>query len=194
MKTIYQSHKVLRITRKPIELIEQAGRVCYASEMSDAPEGSKAFVRNLIKRGHESVIEHASATILFITSRSVTHELVRHRLCAFSQESQRYVNGLKHGIEFIENIEGPQLDPALLGTLEVKYRTLIKDGYLPQHAREILPNCTATRIVVTANFREWRHIFKLRTSKAAHPQIRALMIAALKDMQNTVPVIFEGII
>jgi thymidylate synthase (FAD) len=152
--------------------------------------------------------------VKFIIDRGVSHELVRHRLCAFSQESTRYVN-YKGGCTFIippwislkegsydGHIPGYEIsdDQASLTwycsmlNAEQDYIKLLDNGWSPQQARSVLPNSTKTEIVVTANFREWRHIFKLRTSKAAHPQMREIMNPLLKEVQEKIPVIFDNII
>lgn len=195
----------------PLELIEKAGRTCYKSEDKINSSSAKKFVQKLNKLGHESVIEHSAMTVKFICDRGVTHELVRHRLCAFSQESTRYCN-YKGGVTFVippwtDIISGeyswkskPDVsDPntkdwiwCLLHCEEI-YITLLGRGWSPQQARSVLPNSTKTEIVVTANFREWRHIFKLRCSKAAHPQMREIMIPLYEKCKELVPIIFDDI-
>lgn len=199
----------------PLRLIEYAGRTCYKSEDLITSESSEKFIRMILKRGHESVIEHSAMTVKFIVDRGVTHELVRHRLCAFSQESTRYVN-YKGGCTFVIppwiNLEpgeysfnGPKgLDKVHLDfngdmwfssmiSAEETYCQMVSRGWSPQQARSILPNSTKTEIVTTANFREWRHIFKLRTSEAAHPQMREIMIPLLAAVKQLIPVIFDEI-
>lgn len=211
MKIIEQSWEWIQKPIMPLELIELAGRTCYKSESKITKDSSKKFVEMITKRRHESVIEHANASVKFITNRGVTHELVRHRLCAFSQESTRYVkyNGQ---MEFIRPIwfstdlsivsealdfTGWAIPDAIWGMSlyesELAYIKLLQNGWRPEQAREVLPNALKTEIVVTANLREWKHIFKLRTSKAAHPQIRTLMIDCLKGFQKEIPVIFDDI-
>lgn len=207
MKVIKQSYEWMQLPQWPCRHIEYAGRTCYKSEDKMDKESAEKFVKMVLKRGHESVIEHVSASIKFITNRGVTHELVRHRLCAFSQESTRYVNYGGKEIEFIEPvwfegedfqaIEAPRL--AMLRWIksleesELAYNQLLKYDWRPEQAREVLPNSLKTEIVVTANMREWRHIFRLRTSKAAHPQMRALMRDCLKGFQKKIPVLFDDI-
>jgi len=198
---------------EPLLLIEQAGRVCYKSEEAITSKSSKEFTRLRIKQGHESIIEHSAMTVKFICDRGVTHELVRHRLCAFSQESTRYVN-YKGGCTFVippwVDIEEGEYQESLapyklqkdetsllwfqtMQALEIDYQILINYGWSPQQARSVLPNSTKTEIVVTANFREWRHIFKLRCAKAAHPQMREIMIPLLEQCKELIPVIFDDI-
>ena len=178
---------------------------------------AEKFVKMVLKGGHESVIEHSAATVKFIIDRGVSHDLVRHRLCAFSQESTRYYN-YKGGVTFVippwvdaepGNWEGDvvirgtkmmghgySMDHWLfaLATSEAVYLSLLDDGWLPQQARSVLPNSLKTEIVVTANFREWGHIFKLRTDRAAHPQMREIMIPTLEEFKKRVPVIFDDIL
>jgi len=198
MKIIDQSWQWVKKPDKPLELIEQAGRTCYKSEAKITPESAEAFVEKLLKRNHASVIEHASATVKFITNRGVTHELVRHRLASYSQESTRYVK--YDDVEFIRPVWWEKWDKlsqmAWLQSMETSeddYKFLIKHGSRPQQAREVLPNSLKTEIVVTANIREWRHIFKLRCSKAAHPQIRHLMLDCLEGFKKEIPVLFDDI-
>jgi thymidylate synthase (FAD) len=198
MILIEQSYKIIQSPAFPSQMIERCGRTCYKSEDKITDDSAKKFISMIMKRGHESVIEHVSASVKFITNRGVTHELVRHRLCSFSQESTRYVNYSGHGMEFIvpvwTNLKQSGWDTPVevndsfyeyglservflksCDESEHAYNNLIQKGWRPEQAREVLPNALKTEIVVTANFREWRHIFKLRTSPAAHPQIRALM-------------------
>jgi len=195
---------------KSLNLIEKAGRVCYKSEDRISIDSSKKFVQRLTNMGHESVIEHSAMTIKFIVDRGVSHELVRHRLCAFSQESTRYCN-YKGGVTFIipswVDIEPGEYDndmftpfnqrgPAyvwLIQMLEAEnsYIELLNYGWSPQQARSVLPNSLKTEIVVTANFREWKHIFNLRCAKAAHPQMREVMIPLWKKIQSIIPIIFD---
>jgi len=178
------------------------------------------FIRRIIKRGHHSVLEHASMTVRFICDRGVSHELVRHRLAAFSQESTRYVNygggcqfiippwvDLKKGIygpKRINNIKNGKPDgsgpnPSLMWLhachyAETYYMELLLAGWSPQQARSVLPNSTKTEVVMTANMREWRHVLTLRTSSAAHPQMREIMLMLLDQLKaSPVAVLFEDI-
>jgi len=207
MKIIEQSWEWVQKPIMPLETIEMAGRTCYKSEDQITKESAEEFVRMIVKRGHESVVEHVSASVRFITNRGVTHELVRHRLCAFSQESTRYVNYGESDIQFIRPVWIERTKLQILGIenkaivhwvtacdeSETQYNLLLSEGWRPEQARDVLPNSLKTEIVVTANLREWRHIFKLRTSKAAHPQIRMLMLDCLEGFQKAVPVIFEDL-
>lgn len=152
---------------------------------------------------HESVIEHASMSVRFICDRGVTHELVRHRLAAFSQESTRYCNYSKgkfgneltviHPCFLTEGTHQYKLWLDAMCTAETLYLDMLKNGAKPQEARDVLPNSLKTEIVCTANVREWRHIFRLRTSKKAHPQMRELMCPLLAEARRRVPVIFDDV-
>ena len=183
--------------------IEKAGRVCYKSE-EKIKEGSAAkFVAGILGRGHESVIEHYSLTVRIVCDRGVTHEIVRHRLASYSQESTRYCNytGDKFGNEITvikpcfwkEDSEAfANWKRAMLYAEEYYFR-LIDNGATPQEARSVLPNSLKTEIVMTANLREWRHFLKLRTSKAAHPQMREIACMILREFSARYPVIFGDI-
>lgn len=153
------------------------------------------FVSRILARGHESVIEHVNITVKFITDRGVTHELVRHRLASYSQESTRYCNYNNTEMQFINLVDRPvdSVDRELLGALEYHYKDLIESKVSPQQARAFLPNCLKTEILMTTNLREWRHVLKLRTSNAAHPQIRSLMTGLLEDFVVAIPIIFDEI-
>lgn len=179
------------------EKIEIAGRVCYQSEPKGYPENEN-FIRMIIKRGHESVLEHGSLTFKVRTNRAIANEIVRHRLASYSQESTRYVK--YDDIEFI-----PWVDPrglkvnnfyelvVLYQDIEYSYKKLIEDNFKPEDARDILPNATATTLVMTMNFRELRHFLKLRLDKAAHPQIRELAGMMLEILKEKYPVFVEDI-
>lgn len=179
-----------------LKSIEQAGRVCYKSENRITEESAKVFVRKLIERGHESVLEHESITVRFICDRSISHEIVRHRLASYSQESQRYVR-YNDDIEFINphmpNAKAHEAWQELCERAEETYKELLSYGVQPEQARSVLPNSVKTELVMTANLREWRHFLKLRTAKAAHPQMRELTVPLLKELQRWIPVIFDDI-
>jgi len=186
--------------------IEKCGRVCYKSEDKIQEESAEKFVAGIIKRGHEAVLEHKSFTVKFTCDRGVSHEIVRHRLAAYCQESTRYCNysGDKFGNE-ITVIEPCYLDKrssdifnynfwrASCEQAEKSYFELLHRGMTPQEARAVLPNSLKTEVVMTANLREWRHFFKLRCSEAAHPQMREIAIKLLHLCQSEVPVIFDDI-
>lgn len=205
MKIIEQSFQVLAITPSPIALIEQAGRVCYKSEDKITPDSASPFVSKLCQTlKHESVIEHASATVLFTTDRGVTHEFVRHRLASYSQESTRYCNYTNEG-KFGGEITVIRPVAFDLGTnayndwrigcedCESAYFSLIRNGIHPQWARSVLPVSLKSDIVVTANFRTWKHILFTRTSPTTHPQFSALLFPLLSLWKKSYPEIFSDI-
>lgn len=177
--------------------IERAGRTCYKSEDKITPSSAKEFVKAILKRGHESVIEHEKVTVRVICDRGVTHEIVRHRIGSYSQESTRYVNYMNKPMQFIkpcfwckESINyGVWKQSITLSAMA--YEALINDKASPQEARSVLPNSLKTEIVITYNLREWRYFFKLRCSKAAHPQMRQVANLILKEMKAYLPEIFE---
>lgn len=180
MIIVEQTATLLSCTNSPEILLERAGRVCYKSEDKINAESAPKFVKMICKRNHESVLEHAVATIMFTTDRGITHELVRHRIASFSQESTRYVNYYKKGEIRVVKPLGMNEDQEYIWWNAVKeaersYNMMLTNACTPEVARDVLPTCTAADIVVTANFREWKHIIKLRTSKAAHPKIRQLI-------------------
>lgn len=185
--------------KDPMDLlqdIERIGRVCYKSEHRITSSSAAPFVRNIIERGHESVLEHISITVRFITDRAIANELVRHRIAAYSQESTRYCN-YKDKIEFIypKNVSDKQLQLIMeaCACAATTYQALIADGATPEVARDVLPLCTKTELIATYNLREWRHILRLRTDKAAHPKMRELMQTLLQFFQGLVPIIFDDI-
>lgn len=206
MILVKPSFEIMFITPDPLQMIEQAGRTCYKSESDITEDSAKKFVRARIKQGHESVIEHASMTVRIICDRGVTHEIVRHRLCGYSQESTRYCN-YKGGVTFVippwVDIEPGEYNFNHMVTdesyywmksmlwAEAAYIKLLSGDWTPQQARSVLPNSLKTEIVWTANFREWRHIFKLRCSLAAHPQMQEIMIPLREEMKMKVPVVFD---
>lgn len=184
--------------------IEEIGRTCYKSE-AKITEGSAAkFVHNLIRSGHESVLEHCTISVRFTVDRGVSHEIVRHRLASYSQESTRYCN---YGQDKFGNeitVIAPcylKVDsPAYLiwktacESCELAYLALLDQGCTPQEARSVLPNSLKTELVMTANIREWRHFLKLRCSKAAHPQIREVAIGLRNQLIDLLPHLFEDLV
>lgn len=184
-------------TVEDLKRIESAGRVCYRSGDSITEDSYVDFIRKIISRGHESVLEHASVTLMFFTDRGVTHELVRHRLASYSQESTRYVNYGKDDMMFIKptglNDKSFTMWSEAVTSAENAYKTMLANGSSPQQARSVLPCSVATVIVVTANLREWRTIFKLRLDKAAHPDMRRDMNKAFEIMYKMYPCVFEDL-
>ena len=180
--------------------IEVCGRVCYKSEDKITPESSKNFIGNIINRGHESVLEHYSITVRFICDRGVSHEIVRHRIASYSQESTRYCNyGKQDEITVIKPLFFDEGTPAWANweagckAAETAYMELLAQGRTPQEARSVLPNSLKTEVVMTANLREWRHFFRLRCAKAAHPQMREVARPLLCQFQAQIPVLFADI-
>lgn len=182
-----------------LKKLEAAGRTCYKSENKMTEDSAANFVRNLIKRGHESVLEHVSITVRIITDRGISHEIVRHRLASYSQESTRYCNYKDKEIEFVLPYD---IDPETkifdywklsCQASEADYKVLIAEGVAPQTARSVLPNCLKTELVMTCNLREWRHFFKMRCAPGAHPDMKYLATIMLHDFQEKIPVVFDDI-
>ncbi len=184
-------------------LLEAAARTCYKSEDRMGPGTAAPLLRRIIRLGHESVVEHIVVTVRIICDRGVSHELVRHRLASFSQESTRYANyaGERFGREitvirplfWAEDSESYHLWHAAMAACEQAYLALIDAGASPQEARSVLPNSLKTEVVMTANLRQWRHILRLRCAPAAHPQMRQIMLPLLAEMARRVPVLFEDL-
>jgi len=178
-------------------LIARTARVCYQSENKVSKLSSAEFVAMLIKRGHLSPLEFIDITIKCITDRGISHELVRHRLCSFMQESTRYCNYGGKDIEFVKpvGIDDPSDTYCewmiAMENSENFYNLLLELGNTPQVARSVLPNSLKTEIYIKANLREWRHIFKLRRAKAAHPDMLDLMYKAYMCFAVHLPIIFE---
>ena len=206
MKIINASYEILTPINgeQILKDIEKIGRTCYKSENLITEDSSKIFVRNLIKRGHEAMLEHNNITVRFICDRGVSHELVRHRLASFAQESTRYCNYSKdkfgNELTFIKpcfwnnetNVNYLNWEN-VLENIECAYFGMLKCGAPPEQARNILPNSLKTEVVMSANIREWRHFFKLRCDKAAQPQMRELAIPLCKELQKKIPVVFDDI-
>lgn len=186
-----------------LKKIEAAGRTCYKSEGKITEYSCEKFIKDIIVRGHESVLEHASISMRFVCDRGVSHEIVRHRLASFSQESTRYCNYEREnfGSEItvirpsfwdIKSAEYSEWEIACRRS-EQSYFTLLRQGATPQEARSVLPNSLKTELVMTCNIRELRHFLKLRTSRAAHPQMRELAIKLLNELLRIVPELFYDI-
>lgn len=204
MKIIRPTFEIMPVNGEEIlKNIERAGRTCYKSEDKINADSARKFVAGIIKSGHESVIEHEKVTVRIICDRGVTHEIVRHRIASYSQESTRYCNYSddKFGNEltFIrpfywkDDSEKMNVWTIAMERAERCYMGLLHMGATPQEARAVLPNSLKTEIVVTMNMREWRHFFKLRCSRAAHPQMRETAIPILKKFKEVIPVIFDDI-
>lgn len=191
-------------TNKIMRNIETCGRVCYKSENMINEDSARKFIKRIIASGHESVLEHEKLTIKFVCDRGISHEIVRHRIASYSQESTRYCNynQEKFGRELTlirpcfwkEDEEKYKIWCDVMEKVEDSYNQLISIGAKPEEARSILPNSLKTEIVVTMNIRELRHFLRLRTSKRAHPQMREVANMLLKYVQDTLPVFFEDIV
>lgn len=185
--------------------LERVARTCYISEakMDDTGDSAKRLVKTLIDSGHESILEHEHLRVRFICDRAISHEIVRHRMASYAQESQRYCNYLNERFgSDVTFIQPWWMDDDDIGyftwkkaceTAESAYFEMLNQGYSPQVARGVLPNCTKTEIVVTANYREWRHILSLRTDPKAHPDMVWLMNELLKELHGRIPIIFDDI-
>ena len=204
-----------------LKKLESIGRVCYKSENNITEDSAERFVKNIMNRNHESVLEHVSISVRVICDRGVSHEIVRNRIASYSQESTRYCNysndkfdneltfikpcWFKSSIEDLNtyaNIRGTfdKIENAgewvwvdTLRSAEISYFKLLENGATPQEARSILPNSIKTEIVMTMNLREWRHFFKLRCDKAAHPQTREIANMILEEFKNSIPVVFDDL-
>lgn len=190
-----------------IKKIEKIGRVCYKSEGNINEDSAERFITNILKRGHESVIEHEAITVRLTCDRGITHEIVRHRIASYSQESTRYCNytGDKFGNEItvIDIAGGFEYDlnnetdrakyeiwTKAMEEAEKYYFQMIELGATPQEARSILPNSLKTEIVMTMNLRSWRNFFRLRCDSHAHPQMREVAGIALAEFKKRLPVFF----
>ena len=188
---------------KILQKLERCGRVCYKSEDKITEGSAEKFIGMIHKSGHESVLEHEKLTVKFICDRGVTHEIVRHRIASYSQESTRYCNYSKdkfgNELTFIrpcfwaDDSEEYAVWKQAMEEIEKTYVKLISLGAKPEEARSILPNSLKTEIVCTMNLREWRHFFRLRTAERAHPQIREISVALLDELKKRIPVIFDDI-
>ena len=186
-----------------LKRLEQCGRVCYKSEGKITEDSAPGFVRRIIESGHEAVLEHCAFTVKFICDRGVSHEIVRHRLASYCQESTRYCNYSKGDF----GGEITVIEPCYLHygskaydeweyacqRAELAYFNMLNLGLTPQEARAVLPNSLKTEVVMTANIREWRHFFKLRCSPKAHPQMREIAIQLLRAVKEAIPVCFDDI-
>lgn len=183
--------------------LESCGRTCYKSEDKITEDSAERFLRTIVKSGHTSVLEHAVLSVRFVCDRGVSHEIVRHRLAAYSQESTRYCNYSKdkfdNQLTFIKPMfwdtcsdeYGNWIEACAVA--ESIYLCMVNRGVKPEEARSILPNSLKTELVMTADITEWRHFFKMRCSKAAHPQIREIAIPLLTEMQHRYPALFDDI-
>lgn len=210
---------ILAAPNSIMQHIEDTARTCYKSNDKATKSSYADFIRRLIKRGHEAMLEHGQFTVNFVVDRGVSHELVRHRIASFAQESTRYCNYGNKEIEFVRPVFYDDIADSTpealskktaLGTAtgkdhrllnwynsclaaECAYKNILSEGGSPQEARSVLPNALATELVVTANLREWRTILKLRCAKDAHPDMRRVMLMLLHDVNKLFPPVFEDI-
>lgn len=193
-----------------LKKIERIGRVCYKSEDKIKADSAEGFIRGIIKHGHESVIEHESISVKVTCDRGVTHEIVRHRIASYSQESTRYCNytsdKFSNQISCIDVATGFSYDlndeadrkkwdiwNKAMEAAEMYYFQMIEAGAKPEEARSVLPNSLKTEIVMTMNMREWRHFIRLRGSRAAHPQIREIANLIREEFVGRYPVFFADL-
>jgi thymidylate synthase (FAD) len=199
-----------------LKTIEKYGRICYKTEEKITETSYIEFIKKIMKRGHLSVIEHEKITVKVICDRGVSHEIVRHRLASYSQESTRYCNYGNDHVCFIRPCFWPKIECGIYqdmsdyikygpGTVEFKwlqamldcevaYESLIMVGASPQEARSVLPNSLKTELYMTMNLREWRHFFTLRCAKAAHPQMIEIARMIYDSFVENVPIIFDGVL
>jgi len=196
---IKQGYTILGIYKhegftEPHDFIAHVARTCYKSEPK-TDGADERLVRSLIKNEHDAMLEHSFMSVKFVTDRAIANELVRHRLFSFAQTSTRYVNSSKVGFEFILPSGLTEEQETVIKANCIRsaehYETLVWLKTAPEIARSVLPLSLATTLVVSGNFREWRHCFKLRCDKHAHPQMRELMTPLLKELKSTVPVLFD---
>ena len=202
MNIILPRVELLHCTPDAEKVIERAGRICWKSEDRITEDSHAQFIRMLRSKNHASVMEHASAGFIVTTDRGISHEIVRHRLCSFSQVSTRYCNYGKDKFGGITVIKPVDLDPMSDMYLEwsesclvaeEKYLLMIRNGIAPQVARSVLPNSLATEIAWTAKLREWLHILDLRGSAAAHPDIRVIIEMIRPLLVQIAPTVFESV-
>lgn len=199
MKIVEPSVTLIRVDSYSGKLIEQIGRTCYKSEDHITEDSAERFVSMLAERGHFAMIEHAHASFRIVCNRGVSHELVRHRLASYAQESTRYCNyGKKKFGQEISVIKPPKLGPTgeeqwrtACETAERAYFAMLDTGAKPQIARSVLPICLKTEICITTNFREYGTIFGLRLAPAAHPEMRVIAYWMWEHLVEACPSVFE---
>jgi thymidylate synthase (FAD) len=201
MKIIKPSVSLLWITPDPELQIEAAGRTCYKSEDQITKDSAYEFAKRMRALGHHAMLEHAVASFRIVTDRGITHEIVRHRLASYAQESTRFCNytEAKFGNQ-CTFIEPPEMSPEQRNEwekaclfAEEQYFKMINAGCSPQIARSVLPNCLKTEIVMMANLREWRHFISIRATKKAHPQMRPIAYRIWEILKDYAPSTFEDI-
>ncbi len=207
MIELEQSVELIHCTPEPAKMLERIARVCYNSEdrmCCDCQDGNcpkctarrDKFLGGLKERSHDSVFEHAVACFRLVTDRGITHEFVRHRLASYTQSSTRYIkyeDGLPVVRPTFKTAEEESVWRQAMLAAEKAYLDLLAAGVPAQNARDVLPTCTATTLFVTANFREWRHILKLRMAMGAHPKIRVLAGMIWQTLCPLCPVYFADL-
>ncbi len=201
-----------------LEHVERCGRICYKSEDKITNDSANKFVEKICKNQHESVLEHFSVTAIVICSRACSHQIVRHRIGTYSQESMRFVNyGKDNTLQVVcppsIGLEPGDYSTAPGGTIFIdgtrfqvrnvryswlkqiesayeEYRHELADGVRPEDARYVLPNATKTELAVTYNIRSWKHFFKMRCSSKAQWEIREIAIAIQDDLRSRFPGVF----
>lgn len=207
MKVVKPDWRIVALTEtdptRMMKHLEAMGRICYQSEDAITDKSYEPFLKNIIARGHEAVLEHATVTAVVICDRGVSHEIVRHRIAAYCQESTRYCNYSKGKFgEEITVVEPLFFEPGsynyqvwerACAQAESAYFDLLTRGATPQEARSVLPNSLKTQIAITMDIREWRHFFRLRCTKGAHPQMIEVAKLGLIEMYDYFPCLFEDI-
>jgi thymidylate synthase (FAD) len=205
MRILSPSYEILDMPdgQAILRRIERAGRTCYKSEDLITLDSAKPFAKRLLDSGHDSVIEHVNITVRFVCDRGVSHELVRHRLASYSQESTRYANYSRdkfgNEITVVKPIFWSEKSNEYMEWLkamehaEKTYMNLIRMGASPEQARSVLPTSLKTEIVMTCNIREWRHVLELRCSPSAHPQMREIMLPLLRKFYENLPILFDDL-
>ena len=201
MRIVKPSVTLLWITQDPELQIEAAGRTCYKSEDKITSDSAYNFAKSMRVRGHYAMLEHAAASFRIITDRGITHEIVRHRLASYAQESTRFCNYSKdqfgNECTFIEppelTFKQKELWKKSCQFAEKQYLEMINAGCSPQIARSVLPNCLKTEIVMMANLREWRHFVSIRSTRNAHPQMRPIAHMIWEILKDHAPSTFEDI-
>ena len=173
--------------------VERCGRVCYKSEWRITGDSYAGFVRKILANGHEAVLEHASATVRVVCDRGVSHEIMRHRMASYCQESTRYVAYDDIEVVCPQGLNDEQFSAweAAMLACEAAYKQLREQGCAPQIARSVLPNALKTELMMTANLREWRHFFRLRLAPGAHPQMREVAALILEELKAEIPIVFD---
>lgn len=181
-----------------LQIVEEFGRVSHRSEDRQTPESWDKFIRaNVIQHGDWSITEHATVSVEALVDRGITHEWVRHRIGAYTQESTRFVNYEKKIPASFIKPEGVNATETYwkhaVQACEDAYKEMIHEGVAPQIARSVFPNALASKLIITYNLRNWRHFFIMRTTKEAHPQMRQVTIPLLEEFKKFIPILYDDI-